>query len=153
MRWHHLESIIQSIQITIIPLPDPPAPQSTLVSLEEDTNTTFTLTATDPDNQSSGQNMMMFSILSLPTRGVLYIQNAGDVTTPWDQITTTPYDLAQVNSTLLFRPIDNDFGDPYASFNFKASDGLLDSVINGTITFVVRPVNGFYAILFSSKLN
>ncbi|KAI9140011.1 hypothetical protein BKA69DRAFT_591367 [Paraphysoderma sedebokerense] len=135
------ESGVQTAQIMIVSLPDPPVPQSKIISLYEDTNITFDIFATDPDEPGVGQNIF-FSILSLPNRGSLFVRTSTDGISSLGLVTSAPYHLAMGDSTLLFRPAENDFGNPYASFNFKASDGLFDSESNGTITFIVAPVNG-----------
>ncbi|KAI9140024.1 hypothetical protein BKA69DRAFT_592062 [Paraphysoderma sedebokerense] len=116
------DSLTQTATITLLPLDDPPKVQNMVVMLDEDTNTSFVLPVVDPDTPGLTSSIQL-TILSLPSKGNLYIQNTANQT--FDLIEAIPYVL-------------------------EANDGTSDSIINATVTLVVNPVND--APIFNTTL-
>ena len=83
----------------------------------EDTDLTITLLASDPD---VGQTIT-FTVATLPTVGNLF--QFGTLT----PITSPNTVVADPSGRVVFRPLPNQFGTPYTTFTFFASDGIADS--------------------------
>ncbi|KAI9145786.1 hypothetical protein BKA69DRAFT_465569 [Paraphysoderma sedebokerense] len=128
------DSSIQTAQIDVVSVPDPPIPQSQVYEMDEDTELSFILNTTDPDTAKLDQVVI---ILSLPQKGLLFMPSDSNGTS-WNQIAAIPQVLS-LNATLKYRPFSNMYG--IDTFDYMANDGYFNSSLNGTITFRVNPVN------------
>jgi hypothetical protein len=106
-----LAEAIAHVNITVLPINDPPVAAGQSLSVNEDTPVTITLTGSDPDGDT-----LTYSITSQPLHG---------------QISGTPPSVTYLANTNYNGP---------DSFMFKASDGRLESAA-ATITITVLPVN------------
>lgn len=79
----------------------------------------ISLSATDPN-----QDTLTFRILSLPTRGNLWQFSANGLGAP---VTIAGSLVEDSLGRLFFQAATNDLGEPYAAFDFLASDGVLNS--------------------------
>ncbi|KAI9143133.1 hypothetical protein BKA69DRAFT_205446 [Paraphysoderma sedebokerense] len=139
---YNADSSIETAKINVISVPDPPIPQNVVYQLDEDTEFSFTLDVVDPDTPKLEQTVIL---LSLPQKGSLFSLNG----TSWDQITTVPLYFTQ-NTTLKYHPLSNFYGSD--SFQFMANDGQFNSTVNGTILFLVNPINDI-PLLNTTSLN
>ncbi|KAI9137482.1 hypothetical protein BKA69DRAFT_890917 [Paraphysoderma sedebokerense] len=145
------ESNTAVANITILPVPDPPYPLSDEIQTDEDTPKIFVLRANYYDNLSSPNNSI--SIMSLPNKGQLfYTQNMSSNSQDWMPVTEVPLTLP-VSTGIVFVPMPDDNGVPYTRFTFAATDMILNSTVNATVTINVVPRNGRYLIsLYSGFL-
>lgn len=137
------KSEVETIQITVSPLPDPPIPKSMEIYLDEDTSAVVEFKVTDPDQTSADCNCTV-TVLALPQSGSLLIANTSSNNSERNefiQITDVPFSLPFNVTSAIFRPLKDEYGSPYATIHFKANDGELDSVMNGTIILNVLPIN------------
>jgi hypothetical protein len=104
-------SIAATVNLTVLPVNDPPVAFAQSLAVNEDTPVTLTLTAFDVDGDA-----LAYTVVSPPTHGIL----SG----------------AAPNFTYL--AITNYFGPD--SFTFKVNDGLVDSGV-ATVSLTVLPVN------------
>jgi hypothetical protein len=105
------ESAPAQVNITILPINDPPVVNDQSLSVNEDTAMAVTLAGSDPDGDA-----LTYSIVSQPSHGIL---------------SGTPPSLTYVGNTNYNGP---------DSFVFRVSDGRLES-LPATITITVLPVN------------
>jgi Bacterial Ig domain/Domain of unknown function DUF11 len=99
-----------AVSITVSPVNDPPVPGAQAVSVTEDTPRAITLAATDVDGQS-----LTFTILTLPTRGVLSGSGANRTYTPNPNVNGSD------------------------SFTYRVSDGQVTA--NGSVSITIAAVN------------
>jgi uncharacterized repeat protein (TIGR01451 family) len=107
-----------------------PSATSQSASTNEDTAETITLSGTDPDG-----NTLSYKIMNLPANGALY-DGSSVFATHITSIGTSGYVLSSNQVTYLPDP---NYNGP-DSFQFKASDGSLDSSAT-TVSLTVTPVN------------
>ncbi|KAI9136205.1 hypothetical protein BKA69DRAFT_186087 [Paraphysoderma sedebokerense] len=131
----NIESSAQFVNITVTSVPDPPLPRSVQLTLDEDTAVAVPFCADDPDHDI--QHNMTFTILALPKSGQLFINNG----TAMDLIADVPFNMPHNTTSATFVPLTHGHGEPYATIVYKVNDGQLESVINGTITLNVKPIN------------
>ncbi|KAI9139214.1 hypothetical protein BKA69DRAFT_687368 [Paraphysoderma sedebokerense] len=135
---HQLASLPQNIIITISAIEDPPVVSSENIYIDEDSTAILLFKASDGD----GTESLNITILSLPQNGILLVQSSTQPDAENITITNVPFTLPSNISFAYFIPTSDENGMPYASVSYKANDGLMDSLNNGTITIYVKPVNG-----------
>lgn len=110
----------------------PPTAQGQLISGTANAQTVIVLHGADLNG-----DILSFRITALPQTGSLYQYADG---LPGDPITTANTPVADSAGRVMFAPEPDSFGEPYASFNFIATDGELDSPpATMTISIVGRP--------------
>jgi hypothetical protein len=77
-----------------------------------------------------------FRITSLPASGMLY-QCMGGERGP--AITATDTVVTDIGRRVIFGPASDEYGEPYAAFEFSVNDGSLSSMASVTIRVVGRP--------------
>ena len=102
------------------------------VGVDEDGVRFIQLMATDVDNDDA---TLGFRMTTLPANGTLYQYNAGA-----QGVAIALNDLLTDGSGRLYWQPDADFNGT-DSFQFKANDGLLDSVTAATVNLTVDPIN------------
>ena len=102
------------------------------VTLNEDENAVINLTGT-----GSAGTVIRHLITRLPAVGTLY--QTPDGVTPGTAITSVPTNVNNAQGKVVYVPIKNESGDPYANFGFKVADELSLSD-EGTINLRVMPV-------------
>ncbi|KAI9137479.1 hypothetical protein BKA69DRAFT_891079 [Paraphysoderma sedebokerense] len=91
--------------------------------------------------------------MSLPNKGQLYYtQNMSSNAQDWFPINEVPTTLP-VNTGIVFVPLPDENGVPYTKFTFAATDMVLNSTINATVTINVAPVNDPPVFNLSSVAN
>lgn len=106
-----------------------PVASNTTASTPEDTDVAIVLPVTDAD----AGNVITRKIVTLPAVGLLFqFGSLAPITTPGTTVTDS-------QGRVVFRPVANQFGNPYATFNFQANDGFADSNI-ATVTVIVNPI-------------
>ncbi|KAI9139211.1 hypothetical protein BKA69DRAFT_687272 [Paraphysoderma sedebokerense] len=116
--------------------------------MDEDSEIAVQFRASDPDDTDN----LSICILSLPSSGILLVQNSTQPNVENMTVTNVPFTLPPNVSTAYFIPPKDENGMPYASLKYKANDGQLDSLSNGTINLYVRPGNDA-AIFNRTSLN
>ncbi|PIY52207.1 MAG: hypothetical protein COZ01_08505, partial [Zetaproteobacteria bacterium CG_4_10_14_0_8_um_filter_55_43] len=111
----------------------------------EDTQVAITLSGTDANNDS-----LTAKVTGLPTAGALY--QTADGTTRGAQITAVPTAVSNANSQVIFVPVANANGVPYAAFQYVVNDGLVDSTA-ATVTVNVSPVNDLPVLATNTGLS
>ena len=101
-----------STSVTVVQPNTPPVANNQSVTLPEDTQISITLVGTDPENDP-----LVYSIVSTPTHGVLTGSGTNYTYTP-----NLNYNGADV-------------------FTFQVGDGIFSSVVSGTVSITVTPVN------------
>jgi hypothetical protein len=122
-----------TVNIDINSVNDAPLATPETLNAIEDNDLSITLSGTDVEN-----DLLTFSIYSLPSNGILY--QTTDGVTKTDAITLENTLVTNVNNKVIFEPALNGNGTSYGNFYFKANDGQ----INGSqslITLNVTPVN------------
>jgi gliding motility-associated-like protein len=124
-------SSAQSFTITVNAVDDPPTGANQVKTINEDATYTFQ-TSDFTYNDTEGDNPGGIIIVSTPTQGELRYNN-------------TAVTIGQVCSNLAlltYRPIPNQSGSPYATFEFKVRDANgVSSIADYTYTINVNPVN------------
>ena len=101
-----------SASVTVVQPNTPPVAQSQTVLATEDVPKNIVLTGTDPES-----NPLIYTIVTPPLHGVLNGTGPGTIYTP-----------------------ASDYNGP-DSFTFQVSDGIFSSVLPGTVSITVAPVN------------
>jgi len=116
------------VTVTVHGLPDPPTAADNAVSTEEDTPYSFAVADFNFSDVDPGDTLVVVKIATLPAAGSLTNRGA-----PVSANQLIPTEDIQA-SNLVFTPAANAFGDPYASFTFRVSDGNFDSASAYTMT-------------------
>lgn len=111
-----------------------PTSTNTSVSVEEDAIYTFSGNDFSFSDLDNGDHLTSIEIDSLPNTGKLLL--SGEATHAGQIITSTELDAG----FLTFVPVANAFGNNYAGFDYKVSDGLLFSVTANHLTVDVTPM-------------
>ena len=123
-------------QGTILNDDNPPTTANHTVTTDEDTDYTFQV-SDFPYADADSDPMASIRVTSLPTDGTLLLNGTVVTQTMIDAGLTIPTaDIGQ----LVFRPDADEFGNPYASFNFLVSDGVNPST-PAVMTINVNSVN------------
>ncbi|KAI9138136.1 hypothetical protein BKA69DRAFT_819887 [Paraphysoderma sedebokerense] len=133
------QSPVQTIEIIVDAVPDPPFPRSAVVILDEDSSAVVNFYVEDPDQ--AGTENVTLTILSLPQYGSLLIQNGSENGSDWIQIVNVPFVLPANVTSATYRPLKDGSGSPYGTIVFKANDSDAESTVNGTIVLNVMPIN------------
>ena len=120
---------------SVSPVPDQPTAADNAVATAEDTHYSFAVADFNFSDADPGDTLSSVTIVTLPAAGSL--TNDGTAVTAGQSI---PRDDIQAGD-LVFTPAADAFGDPYASFTFRVSDGLNSSASTYTMTVRVNAVN------------
>jgi ELWxxDGT repeat protein len=125
--------VADSVKINLAPVNDPPIVFNFTNVMSEDTILNidpkdFTSNFVDVD----GDTLIGIVIVTLPANGKLFVNNL-EVTTPNYSVS------AALIHTVVYQPNANWYGTE--TFQWNATDGLLNAVSNATISIVVEPVN------------
>jgi len=101
-----------SASVTVVQPNTPPVAQSQVVSVTEDVPKNIVLTGTDPES-----NPLIYTVITPPLHGV----------------------LTGAGPSITYTPASNYSGPD--SFTFQVSDGIFNSVLPGTVSITVTPVN------------
>ncbi|MBI2151458.1 lamin tail domain-containing protein [Candidatus Woesearchaeota archaeon] len=112
---------------------DVPTAVNSAVTTEEDTAYIFTISDFKFADEDADDNLNSIKITGLET--------AGDLELAGVDITINQVIPAASIASLTFKPVDNAYGAPYATFNFKVNDGTEDSVSSYTMTINVNSRN------------
>ncbi len=133
-----------TITITVNDVNEAPSSSDNEVTTDEDVDYDFATSDfvfSDPD---AGDELAGILVKSLPASGQLYVDtdgdgeiDAGEEVNDEDVIPKTDLD----NNRFKFKPVTNENGNDYTTFNFKVNDGSLDASSENTITIDVDPVN------------
>ena len=108
-----------TLRVTALPNTAPVA-AATTVTILEDAAADVTLGGTDAEG-----NVLQATITSLPAKGSLYqVFSNGS---PGSQVSAVPAVVVHPSGQVRFIPPANEFGAPYATFQFTVSDGLKSS--------------------------
>ena len=102
---------------------------------DEDTDHVFQVDDFGFSDADSGDALVSVKIVTPPAAGALLVDGAA--LTAGAAVTSNDIDAGK----FVFRPAANAHGAPYASFNFKVSDGTAESASVNTIAIDVAPVN------------
>ena len=123
------------IDIDVIAVPEPPTAADNAVATAEDTPYTFAAADFNFADVDPGDTLASVTIVTPPAAGAL--TDDGTAVTAGQSIARADIDA----SKLVFTPAANAFGDPYASFTFRVSDGTDESAAAYTMTVAVTAVN------------
>ncbi len=117
-----------SIAVTVTPVPDPPTAADNTIATAEDTPYAFSAADFGFADADPGDALASVTIATLPAAGSL--TNDGTAVTAGQSIARADIDAGK----LVFAPAAGAFGEPYASFTFKVSDGTAESASAYTMT-------------------
>ena len=116
----------QLIEISVIPVNDPPELSNMEEQTDEEVALSISLAGTDID----GDNPLFYSILNSPDNGLIILNT--------DTLLVFPTELIE-NGNIIYRPNDNFSG--IDSFTYIVNDGLLDSENSAVVNIEVVSTN------------
>ena len=128
------DSDVATSTITVAAVNDAPETDSAAATIDEDTPYIFSTSDFAFSDVDEGNSLQSIQITALPQAGRLLL-NGSEISTGAD---VTRADL--LSGRLRFEPGEHEFGDDYASFGFRVSDGELQSD-EASFEFSVTSVN------------
>ena len=122
-----------TITINVTPVNSPPTGANKAFTIQEDSTRTFAASDFGFSDPDAGDSLAKIQITAL--------QSAGSLKLDGTQVTLNQEIQASAISGLVFEPVSGASGSPYATFQFKVSDGDTYSSQANTITINVTPVN------------
>ena len=124
-----------TMTVAVASVNDPPSAADNTVTTQEDTPYAFQAGDFGFSDIEAGDSLASVRIVTLPARGAL--ANGGAAVTAGQSISRADIDAGR----LVFAAAANEFGDAYARFGFRVSDGTAESASAYTMTVAVASVN------------
>ena len=126
---------------------NPPIASDNTVTIDEDMDKIFIVSEFNFLDDDLGDELSKIQITTTPAIGTLYNDaNANSVvdTIPPTEIINDDSEISKTDidaGQLKFKPIMNDYGSPYATFEFKVHDGIEYSTSASTMTIIVNSID------------
>ena len=121
------------MNIDILPVNDAPTASDNSVTIEEDATKSFSAAEFGFADIDDGDSLHHITIATLPTTGILTL--SGATVSAGDNIAAADIE------NLVYTPVADANGAPYADFTFTVNDGAEDSAETYTMTVNVTPLN------------
>lgn len=135
-------AVPDTFTLTISAANDVPTADNNTVPTPEDIDKVFAVTDFNFADVDTGDTLAQVQITTLPIKGKLYLDADSDGVVDTGEAVSVSQVVTKANVTKLkFKPVSNDFGVGYATFQFKVHDGLVYSASAYTMTIDVTSVN------------